>query len=327
MHKEIMLLRHAKSDWSANVSDFERPIIHRGKRAAQRMGAWLAFSVRIPDQVISSPARRAKITAEKLIKAMGQSTAQIHYDKRLYHGSVDQIYLILQELPEDISRIILIGHNPAFESCIMDFSSSTPALPADGKLIPTASLALFHYQGPWSELHSRQGDFQFLKRPDSLPKLFHFPFPDGHEQRKRPAYYYRQSAVIPYRFHQGQLQIMLVLTRKKKRWTIPKGIHEPGMEADESAAKEAFEEAGIKGMLDHIQYGEYTYHKWGALSHVKVYAIHVNEVLPKQQWTESHRGRAWLSLEQALKKIHQQKLIPILQHFAGSVHNMTDKSL
>ena len=72
MTRELMLLRHAKSDWTTDVDDIDRPITDPGKRGVQRLGVWLAQQSLQPDFVISSPAERAWITTEKTIKAMGR---------------------------------------------------------------------------------------------------------------------------------------------------------------------------------------------------------------------------------------------------------------
>ncbi|MES9976090.1 MAG: histidine phosphatase family protein, partial [Candidatus Thiodiazotropha sp.] len=69
MTRELMLLRHGKSDWSQQLEDFKRPLKDRGKRGAQRMGVWLLQQQLQPDYVISSPAERAIVTAQKTVKA------------------------------------------------------------------------------------------------------------------------------------------------------------------------------------------------------------------------------------------------------------------
>ena len=86
MSRELLLLRHGKSDWDTDTDDFNRPLKDRGKRGAQRIGVWLLKHKLIPDLVIASPAERALITAEKCCKAMGIPASNIEQDKRIYHG-------------------------------------------------------------------------------------------------------------------------------------------------------------------------------------------------------------------------------------------------
>ena len=64
MSRELMLLRHGKSDWTEQLDDFDRPLKDRGKRGAQRMGVWLIQQELLPDHVVSSPAERAIVTAQ-----------------------------------------------------------------------------------------------------------------------------------------------------------------------------------------------------------------------------------------------------------------------
>ena len=70
--------------------------------------------------------------------------------------------------------------------------------------------------------------------------------------RSVPEYFYTQSAVIPFREQNGEFQVMLITSRKKKRWVIPKGVKEPELSAPASAANEAMEEAGIRGKEDDL---------------------------------------------------------------------------
>lgn len=64
MPRELLLLRHGKSDWDTDTDDFNRPLKDRGKRGAQRVGVWLLRQGLLPDLVIASPAERALVTAE-----------------------------------------------------------------------------------------------------------------------------------------------------------------------------------------------------------------------------------------------------------------------
>jgi len=79
MSRELLLLRHGKSDWNSGVTDFRRPLKDRGKRGAQRMGTWLWQQDLRPDLILSSPAERALTTAHKCCKSMGQGEA---YERR-----------------------------------------------------------------------------------------------------------------------------------------------------------------------------------------------------------------------------------------------------
>jgi 8-oxo-dGTP pyrophosphatase MutT (NUDIX family) len=100
---------------------------------------------------------------------------------------------------------------------------------------------------------------------------------------------------------------MLITSRRRARWIIPKGVIDPGSSPEESALKEAYEEAGIRGEAISGQLGEYEYDKWGGACRVKVYLMRVLNVL--DAWPESGaRQRLWLSVESASKAVKEQRL-------------------
>jgi phosphohistidine phosphatase len=186
-------------------------------------------------------------------------------------------------------------------------------LPADGKLLPTATLAVIELPDDWSELKAGDGQLIGITRASSMPKKFPFPDHKGKEQRDRPAYYYRQSSVIPYRFNEGELEILVVRSSKLKHWVVPKGVSDPATSLQDSAAKEAFEEAGVKGEVGEESLGRYAYEKWGAECKVQVYPMEVKEIIPETEWEEKHRGREWLSPKQAMKRLKQTELSPMIE--------------
>jgi phosphohistidine phosphatase len=112
MTRELLLLRHGKSDWNTGVDDFDRPLIDRGKRGAQRIGAWLAQQKLVPDVIVTSPAERALVTAQKACKSMGEGDQGIRMDKRIYAADLDALTEVLADCPPDASRVMLVGHNP-----------------------------------------------------------------------------------------------------------------------------------------------------------------------------------------------------------------------
>lgn len=124
--------------------------------------------------------------------------------------------------------------------------------------------------------------------------------------------YIEQSAVIPYRLRDGQIEILLITTRKKKRWIIPKGIVEANMTPHASAAKEALEEAGIIGEAFSEVLGSYTYQKFGGTCRVKVYLLRVDLLQPC--WLEDKdRDRQWFSLSEAIEQIKQVEVQQMLK--------------
>ena len=129
--------------------------------------------------------------------------------------------------------------------------------------------------------------------------------------QERPDYYYNQSAVIPYRGNPDELEILMITSRKKKHWVIPKGIVEPDLSPSVSAAKEALEEAGLEGKVSAMPIGSYQYDKWGGTCKVEVYTMHVDKML--DDWLESHRDREWVSLQTAIGRVREDQLKSIIE--------------
>lgn len=306
--RELLLLRHGKSDWSQPVADQQRPLKKRGKLGAQRMGAWLAQQALVPQMVLASPALRARATAEKCLKAMGATTDEMEVAPALYHGMPETLVACISGAPDSIRRLMLVGHNPDLEELLDYLLPEPPALAGDGKLLPTASLVRLAIDGAWSQLGPGNARLLEIRRARELPKHFPFPFPDGPERRERPAYYYVQSAVVPYRMRQGRLEVLVIGSSSNQHWSLPKGIVEPGLSLQASARKEALEEAGIEGDTDAPALGHYHYRKWGAPCEVTVFSMRVTRELADEAREEPHRARQWMSAEQAAECLRQPRL-------------------
>ena len=111
-----------------------------------------------------------------------------------------------------------------------------------------------------------------------------------------------QSAAIPYIRTSSSLQIVLITNSSRTAWIYPKGLIEPGMTPTESAANEAYEEAGVLGQIEANPIDEYHDEKWGGVCHVQVYALKVDEIL--SDWDEKgFRERIILPFSEALRQV------------------------
>jgi phosphohistidine phosphatase len=112
--KNLTLLRHAKSGWDDLVSrDFDRPLNPRGRRAARTVGQEMKARGLAFDLVLASPARRVIETLEEVTASYGALEAQ--YDERLYLASVATLLDIVRAAPDQVERLLLVGHNPGLE--------------------------------------------------------------------------------------------------------------------------------------------------------------------------------------------------------------------
>ncbi|MCP4335286.1 MAG: NUDIX domain-containing protein [Gammaproteobacteria bacterium] len=311
MTRELLLLRHGKAEKLKEGSDFDRPISDPGKRGAQRMATWIWRNELMPDYIISSPAAYALETARKACKAMGMGLQGMVEDRRIYEATTNELLQILGDIPKTAHRVLLVGHNPGLRKLLSYLDGEKD------ERLPKAALARLELPDNWQELSPGCGRSLSRIRPGELPQRFPFPGPHDTELRDRPAYYYSQSAVIPWRLKNGEVEIMVILSSKKKHWVVPKGIKEPGMSPQESAAEEALEEAGVEGVVGDEVLGSYVYEKWGATTTCFVYPMEVIRELAHEDWQESHRQRTWVSPQQAATQLRQPQLGPMVEALAA----------
>lgn len=305
---DIFLLRHGKSDWSVDVEDFDRPLKNRGKRSAQRIGQWLKTQDLIPDNIWSSPAKRAMETAEKAIKVMGLPVSQIQSIPDLYEADSADVLDVISKARETTGRTLIVGHNPGFELALTSLVKAQ--LPDDDKVMPPATLAHLRFRGDEPTLEK-------LIKPKTLPKLFPVETDNGVSYCDRPAYYYQQSGVIPFRWDNGMLQVLLITKSHKQQWGVPKGIIEPGYSAVDSAAKEAMEEGGVMGSVEAKQLGHYQHEKWGGVCHITLYPMLVSELMDEHLWESHKRQRQWFTVSEAQKQISQPDIQAMLTELAA----------
>ncbi len=123
--------------------------------------------------------------------------------------------------------------------------------------------------------------------------------------------YIRQAAAIPFRGG----QICLVTSSSGKRWVIPKGMLEPGSTAGQIALQEAWEEAGVVGVLHPEPVGTYLYEKWGGTHFVTVFLLDVTD--EAALWPEFQaRQREWVNPAEALERIGDEGLREIIRAVA-----------
>jgi len=166
MPRELLILRHAKSDWGTDASsDFARPLAKRGKKDAPRVGEWLYREGLVPDLVISSPAERARQTAVEVCKAMDVKKKRIQWESEIYAADVPELLRVLSRCSGDVRTVLLVGHNPGLEDLLCHLAGDEVEEPVDGKLLPTATLARLEMPDDWSALDSGCAQLLAITRP------------------------------------------------------------------------------------------------------------------------------------------------------------------
>lgn len=167
MARELLLLRHGKSDWDTDTSDFDRPLKKRGEKAAYCAGKWLQKQKLVPDLVISSPAARAIRTARITCKTMGLKRSRILTEDHVYLAQPQDLIDVLRDCPEK-ARIMLVGHNPSLEDLMLYLTGGNVVMPDDGKLLPTATIAVLEMPDSWRDLGKGCARLLSLTRPAEM---------------------------------------------------------------------------------------------------------------------------------------------------------------
>ncbi len=125
-----------------------------------------------------------------------------------------------------------------------------------------------------------------------------------------------QAAALPIR----DGLVCLVTSRGGRRWVIPKGHIEIGHTPEEAASTEAFEEAGLIGVMNPVSVGIYHYEKYHRSHAVSVFIMTVTE--EKANWPERReRTREWVTFETAIARLAEPELRAILQSLANLASN------
>ncbi|MCF7791968.1 MAG: NUDIX domain-containing protein [Victivallales bacterium] len=135
--------------------------------------------------------------------------------------------------------------------------------------------------------------------------------------KKCPEWFFNQSGVIPYTIEDEQIKVMLITSKKKKKWIIPKGIIEPEMSPRDSAAKEAYEEAGITGRVFKEEITNYIQEKWGGECSITIFLMKIDKIF--DQWEEDFRKRKLFTPGKAAEKIKIKPLKKIIKNIEGLI--------
>ena len=161
MSRELLILRHGKSDWHANAgTDFERPLNKRGSKGAMRIGQWLHENALVPDRILSSPAQRARQTCLRACRGMGIPETRIEWHHDLYLADRDTLLDILSSCSNEWSRVMMVGHNPGLEDLVWYLGGDEVRVPDDSKVLPTATVAYLEMPDNWADL--ARGSCRFL---------------------------------------------------------------------------------------------------------------------------------------------------------------------
>lgn len=151
--KRLVLIRHAKSSWKhPELVDFDRPLNKRGRQDAPMMGTRLLRRALHPDGIVSSPALRARQTAEAIAGQLDLPAQQLEFRPEIYQAEPDDLLALIRGFDQDWQMVFLIGHNPGL--------TELGHLLVDRQIenLPTCALLVIDFDlDHWNEVGPRGG--------------------------------------------------------------------------------------------------------------------------------------------------------------------------
>src|SRR6266849_1792892 len=167
----LMLLRHAKSNWSSpGMQDAARPLTDRGEAAARLMGGYMARHSLVPDRVLCSPARRTRETLAG-IAAQWPADMDAVFDQRLYAATPQAVLSIVRAQDNAARTLLVIGHNPGLQEAaeLLIAAGDVELRERLREKFPTAALAVIDFTiDKWRSIHERSGRLDRYITPRSV---------------------------------------------------------------------------------------------------------------------------------------------------------------
>ncbi|MDX3312666.1 SixA phosphatase family protein [Streptomyces sp. NPDC054884] len=151
--RRIVLFRHAKADWP-QVIDHERPLAERGRKDASVAGRKLTDTGIPIDLALCSTAVRTRETWKLAVQEFPHRPKTV-YEERIYEASPGELIALLNETPDDVHNLVLIGHNPGIQG-LADVLSGQAEGDAGERMhsrgFPAAAFAVVSFDGSWKSL-------------------------------------------------------------------------------------------------------------------------------------------------------------------------------
>lgn len=169
MSKVLYLMRHAQAGRSdPELSDFDRPLNDRGRKAAPQIAAYMKQHDLAPTLVLCSSAQRAAETWDLMSSAFNPDIA-VKQQRGLYLASSGQLLAALKHVPATVERLLVIAHNPGLAELALSLAGpgSTPhALEELQENYPPAALAEFHLMADsWPKFADSAGRLNRFVQP------------------------------------------------------------------------------------------------------------------------------------------------------------------
>jgi phosphohistidine phosphatase len=160
--KTLLIIRHAKSSWdNIHTPDIERPLNDRGKKDAPAMAKRIRKAGVKVDRLVSSPAERARHTAQLFARELEIKENDIVILNELYHAQPAIFQQVIRQLDDSDDTVAIFSHNPG----ITAFVNSLGAAKLDN--MPTCGVFAVKSEKPWSDFFDADPEFLFFDYPKS----------------------------------------------------------------------------------------------------------------------------------------------------------------
>jgi phosphohistidine phosphatase len=163
--KELIIVRHAKSDWGADfLKDIDRPLNERGYRDTYFLSEWFSEKKSRPDLILSSTATRALSTALIFARALEQPASGFATEKNIYEASVETLLSVIRQQRDTQASVMIFGHNPSLTTLCNQLSDD---LYIDN--LPTCGIVSYGFSfSRWADLEPGTGHLNYFQFPKNF---------------------------------------------------------------------------------------------------------------------------------------------------------------
>lgn len=159
--KRLIFVRHGKSSWDFPVEDKDRPLKERAYKDADHIISAFKAHLDFPVEVFSSPAKRAKTTAELFKIGLNIEDQHFHIKPQLYTFDASEVLQFIKNIDDKFDDVMLFGHNPAYTYMVNQLGS----LPIDN--LPTTGLVSIVFEiESWKQI--RKGETHLYLFPKHI---------------------------------------------------------------------------------------------------------------------------------------------------------------
>ena len=159
--KTLVLVRHAKSDWdNPDLQDIDRPLNLRGIKGSEVMAEAISKKGPKADLIISSPALRARTTANKFAEKQNYAFEEIKIESDIYFGSWRNVLLIIRDIEDKNQTVYLFGHNPTISNLCHNIAFNF------NDMFPTCGVVCLDFEiDSWIDIESVRGKVRYFDCP------------------------------------------------------------------------------------------------------------------------------------------------------------------